>query len=131
MAHNTPMPPMRSRPGRRLGQRLGELLFGGQCFLCRGGASALLCGECEGDLPRLAGDRCPRCALASFRGAPCGHCLAEPPPYDATLAALEYRFPGDALVTALKFGGVLALAPYLGALLASRVRESLDRKSVV
>lgn len=120
MAQNTAMV---SRPVPRPGPRLGELLFGGTCFLCRGGASGLLCAECDASLPALAGERCPRCALASFRGAPCGRCLAEPPAFDATLAALEYRFPCDALVTALKFDGVLALAPLLAGRLAARVRD--------
>lgn len=121
MAQNTAMRP---RTGRRLGQRLGDLLFGGSCFLCRGAASALLCGPCDASLPPLAGGRCPRCALASPAGATCGRCLAEAPPYDGTLAALEYRFPCDALVTALKFDGALALAPYLGERLCARVQEA-------
>jgi ComF family protein len=100
---------------------LSERLFGGSCFLCRGKASALLCAECDADLPRLRGELCPRCALASPAGAVCGRCLAQPPAYDATRAALAYRFPADVLVQALKFRGELALAPFLGRLLAGCV----------
>jgi ComF family protein len=111
---------------------LSGLLFGGSCFLCRGASRALLCAACDADLPRLAPPDalrlCPRCALASPRGELCGRCLAEPPRYDATVAALAYAFPGDVLVQALKFRGELALAPLLAGLLAARIRggERID-----
>ena len=64
---------------------------------------------------------CPRCALPAPGGALCGRCLAEPPDYDATIAALAYEFPADALVHALKFRGELSLAPLLAALLKERI----------
>jgi ComF family protein len=96
-------------------------LFGGTCYLCRGAARALLCTACDADLPRLAGPRCPRCALDSPRGEPCGRCLSEAPHYDATVAALAYEFPADALVHALKFRGELALAGMLGKLLCEKI----------
>jgi ComF family protein len=103
-------------------------LFGGTCFLCRGAAASMLCESCDADLPRLAGPRCPRCALESPRGEVCGRCLAESPHYDATVAALAYEFPADALVQSLKFRGELALAGFLGQLLSSRVSvHEVDR----
>jgi ComF family protein len=98
---------------------LGETLFGGGCFLCRGKAGALLCAPCDADLPRLPAELCPRCALASPGGAVCGRCLTQPPAYDATHAAFAYAFPADALIQALKFRGELALAPLLGNFLAA------------
>jgi ComF family protein len=104
--------------------RLADLLFGGSCFLCRGAAEGLLCAACDADLPRLGGALCPRCALESEGGALCGPCLARPPSYDATHAALAYRFPADVLVQALKFRSELALAPLLGRLLVARVARS-------
>jgi ComF family protein len=91
--------------------------FGGSCFLCRGAAAGLLCAACDAELPRLAGPRCPRCALDSPRGEVCGRCLSEPPHYDATVAALAYEFPADALVHSLKFRGELVLAEHLGVIL--------------
>ena len=96
---------------------LSNLLFGGSCFLCRGAARGILCPACDADLPRLAGTLCPRCALPSPGSALCGRCLADAPHYDATVAALAYRFPADTLVHALKFRSQLALAPLLGDLL--------------
>lgn len=96
-------------------------LFGGSCYLCRGAAPGILCRACDADLPRLAPPRCPRCALASPRGEVCGRCLNEAPRYDATLAALAYEFPADALVHSLKFRGELALAGFLGQALSSQI----------
>lgn len=101
-------------------------VFGGTCVLCRGAAElsrgeALLCKACDAELPRLGGSLCPRCALASSGQALCGRCLSRPPAYDATLAALEYRFPTDVLVHALKFRGELSLAALLGRLLGEYV----------
>ena len=98
---------------------LARLLFGGSCFVCRGASRELLCEVCRGELPRLGNELCPRCALPCPGGAACGRCLAEPPAYDATTAAVAYDFPADTLVHALKFRGELALAPVLGRLLAA------------
>jgi ComF family protein len=102
-------------------RRLADLFLGGSCYLCRGAAERTLCGACDADLPRLGATLCPRCALDSPGGALCGRCLAQPPHYDATLAALAYRFPADVLVQALKFRSELALAPLLAQLLLERV----------
>src|SRR5579862_6566633 len=99
----------------RSARRLAGIFLGGSCFLCRGAAAELLCMPCDADLPRLGAERCPRCALGSPAGALCGRCLARPPAFDATVAALSYRFPGDVLVQALKFGSELALAQLFGA----------------
>jgi len=96
-------------------------VFGGSCYLCRGEAPGLLCADCDRDLPRLPAALCPRCALASPGGATCGRCLTRTPHYDATLAALSYDFPTDALVLALKFRGELALGPFLSQLVTQRI----------
>lgn len=99
-------------------------LFAGTCFLCRGAAAGVLCGGCEADLPALPEPRCPRCALPSPRGERCGRCLAHPPAFDRTVAALSYAFPADALVHALKFRHELALAPLLGGILGRAIAAS-------
>jgi ComF family protein len=107
-------------------ERLASLLFGGSCFVCRGAARALLCAQCDAELPRLARALCPRCALDSPAGQVCGRCLARPPAFDATHAALAYEFPADALVHALKFRGELAVAPLLASLLSEQTLERVD-----
>jgi ComF family protein len=104
-----------------LARRFATLAFGGTCYLCRGAAAGVLCAECDAELPRLEAAACPRCALPSPGGALCGRCLAHPPAYDATIAALAYEFPADVLVQGLKFRGELALAPLLGQMLAARL----------
>lgn len=104
--------------------RLARLVFGGTCFVCRGAARKMLCERCDADLPRLMQPLCPRCALESPGGAVCGRCLAQPPRYDATVAALAYAFPADALVHALKFRNELALAPFLSSLLKERIGQA-------
>lgn len=110
-----------------MGDFVANLFFGGACFVCRGSSQALLCESCTAELPRLTGERCPRCALPSPQGALCGRCLSDPPEYDATIAALAYDFPADALVHALKFRGELALAAFLGKLLSPLVSgERID-----
>jgi ComF family protein len=109
----------------RAARSLGHWLFGGTCFLCRGVAGrGLLCPGCDADLPRLAYPSCPRCALPAPGGGTCGRCLARPPRFDATVAALAYAFPADALVHALKFRGELAVAPLLAQLLAERLAHA-------
>jgi len=103
-----------------------SFLFGGSCFLCRGESRGVICGDCDAELPRLTQPLCPRCALASPRGETCGRCLAEPPPYDATVAALAYQFPADVLIHALKFRGELALAAFAGKLLLEKISSDID-----
>ena len=108
-------------------KNLANLFFGGSCFICRGAASGILCAACDSDLPRLPASLCPRCALQSPQSAVCGRCLARPPNYDATLAALAYAFPADALVHALKFRSELALAPLMAQLLLKEIlRHPVD-----
>jgi len=96
-----------------------------RCELCAGAsATALLCAACERDLPRIA-NACPVCALPSPHGTSCGACLANPPPFDATVAAYIYAFPVDRMVQAFKYNGRLALADWCAeAILAAR--EQLD-----
>jgi ComF family protein len=77
-----------------------------------------MCTACQADLPRLPVESCPVCALPSPAGATCGACSTNAPSYDAVRAAMPYAFPVDALVSALKYGDRLALAPVLGHLLA-------------
>lgn len=109
----------------KLARRLASLAFGGSCYLCRGVADGVLCAKCDADLPRLPTPRCPSCALASSSGAICGRCLASPPTYDGTIAALAYEFPADVLVQSLKFRSELALAPLLAGLLASQLPKAV------
>jgi ComF family protein len=91
------------------------------CTLCAApSGDALICPDCANELPRVVA-ACPRCALPATNGERCGACLAAPPPYAATIAAWQYRFPVDRLLHAFKYGGRLALAEPLAIALADAV----------
>jgi ComF family protein len=52
----------------------------------------------------------------------CGACLAKPPAFTRTIAALRYTFPIDALIHTLKYQSNLAIAPILTNLLITRLK---------
>lgn len=90
---------------------------------------------CPACLPQLApyrGAACPRCGLplpaADINAAPsvpCGHCLADPPPWSAILAYGLYEGALRDCLLRLKFSGELPLAGALGGLLARRLPVAL------
>lgn len=95
----------------------------GVCAVCRGWGSQRVCAPC---IARWATPthRCNRCALAVPAGAAqCGACLLHPPPYAAAVAAFDYAFPWDGLITHFKFNAALDLA----ALLARQLGEAIQR----
>lgn len=95
------------------------------CLLCAGASRGeLLCADCEKDLPRLAHEHCDTCALPITAGTRCGACLAHPPHYDHVCAPFIYAFPIDALVQALKYREMLAVAPLFG----NAITKNLDEK---
>lgn len=86
---------------------------------------SLLCPACAADLPYLPQATCRRCARPGVVGL-CGACLKAPPAFMRTEAAFEYAFPLDVLVQELKYGGVLAIAAWLGDRLAERVASRAE-----
>jgi len=105
-------------------------LIAPSCLLCAGpSAGALLCAPCNADLPRLAaqhGAQCDHCALPITSGNRCGACLSHPPAYDHVCAPFTYAFPADALVQALKYRSMLAVAPLFGNAIAASLDERPD-----
>ena len=65
-----------------------------------------VCAGCDADLPR-AGAACPGCALPVAVDLPpgvrCAACQAAPPVWSRAFAPLEYAFPVDAAIKAMKF----------------------------
>jgi ComF family protein len=97
-----------------------------RCELCAGvSGTVLVCGACMRDLPWLP-RACPVCALPSG-GSVCGHCLSDPPAFDATIAAFLYAFPIDRLIHSLKYQGRLALAEWCADAILAR-RELADSR---
>ncbi len=56
----------------------------------------------------------------------CGACLSHPPSYDRTLAVLDYGFPVDRLVQALKYGHRLSVSRLFVDLLAAQSVPEAD-----
>lgn len=97
------------------------------CALCGAAiAGEALCAGCEADLPVVRQPRCAVCAQPLAAGTTCGSCLASPPAYDAIHAALAYGYPLDALIHAYKYGGRLALAAPLAALMQREAIPEVD-----
>lgn len=100
-----------------------------RCLLCGGRAAANLCPGCMADLPWLE-HGCSRCgipldALEGAGGSICGDCIRRPPPFDATVAALDYVFPTTVLARRFKFNRSLAS----GAALADCMLRALGSNS--
>ena len=99
-------------PGwRHVVDAVAQAVFPQECFACGTSAAGdVLCADCAAELPGRAAARCPVCGIRMPTGTVCGRCLGNPPPFDATLAALDYGFPLDKLVHALKYGHRLAVS---------------------
>ncbi len=102
--------------------KIRRLLPEQPCLLCGTPAQAAAwCAACDSALPYLHSAHCPVCALPTWDGAICGHCLRHPPHFKRTVAAYAYAFPLDKLVLAFKYGEKLHLANSLGDRLAQCV----------
>jgi ComF family protein len=65
--------------------------------------------------------------LPGHEDARCGACLQRAPPWNRVVAALDYRFPTDALVQRFKFRRNLAC----GEVLAEELEQALTREGAV
>ncbi len=93
-----------------------------RCVVCALAPGSPLCEGCERDFFAREAVRCERCAIRlgnAWTGC-CGHCLAEPPHFDATTALADYVAPVSGMIAALKFGARLDLAEAFARLLAAR-----------
>jgi ComF family protein len=83
-----------------------------------------LCLACEHELPYLT-HGCKFCAveLPKVDDKICGKCLAEPPPFRATIGLWQYKSPVDYLIAGLKFHRNLLYAKLLGSMLLNRLRN--------
>lgn len=104
-----------------------DLFFPPRCPLCgaplaqQGG----LCAACWSAMAIPAEPACMRCQRPFGDGVPegsvCAPCLADPPAHDGIAAATLYNEAARHLILAFKRGGRVALAPFLGRLIASRL----------
>lgn len=107
---------------------MADAVLAAECFLCgREGGVQPVCRACAERLPLWAGaTACPCCGLPGTQGETCGRCLRAPPGFDGTLALFEYGFPVVQMVQALKYGGALELAPWLGTRLSKLAHGGWD-----
>lgn len=98
-------------------RRLNYALLPGTCLLCRQATGRMrdICVPCEQDLPWLA-NHCRQCSIPLPYSNLCGQCLASPPAFDHCVAALEYRFPANHLITGFKHGKKLEFGNLLAEL---------------
>ncbi|MDQ3185792.1 MAG: ComF family protein [Pseudomonadota bacterium] len=101
--------------------KIGQVLFNRYCLLCGAASEHDLCTPCRHSLPHLPLHCCVVCALPVAESRICGACLANPPAFDRTVAALSYTFPVDALVHSLKYQANLPMALVLADLLIARI----------
>jgi ComF family protein len=104
----------------------------GPCEICRRWDAGALCRDC---IARYAAPapRCARCGLRLGRpAAACGGCLADPPPYEHTLVAIDYTFPWDRLIAAFKFHGRVELAgAFASRIVAAALATSMPAPQLV
>jgi ComF family protein len=90
---------------------------------------APICSDCCADLPRVEFS-CKRCASPVGTSLPegiyCAACQANPPPFIAAVARLEYAFPTDAAIKAMKFNRRLDYIPAFAGLLIDSMAELAD-----
>jgi len=115
------MPDRLRRPLQRWPLAALRRLLPSVCALCGDGCDGVVCPPCRAQYAGPRGTSCMRCANPLPAGAVCGACLADPPAFDATIAAVDYAAPLDQLVLQLKFGARLALAPWFAQLLRDAV----------
>jgi len=102
------------------------------CALCGGnGGDRVVCLPCRARYAAPRAGRCLRCANPLDAGTVCGACLADPPAFDATVAAVDYAVPLDGLVLQLKFNARLALAPWFAQLLRDAVLARGDADAIL
>ena len=108
---------------------LEDALMPRRCVFC--GVVSLaderyICRECYADLPWIR-HSCPTCAIelpsSVASGVACAQCQARPPPFTNAVAPLDYAFPVDAAVKALKFRRKLFFVPGFAEVLLASVSQ--------
>ena len=97
----------------------------GLCAVCRRWTPGRLCEACLSRFAQPA-PRCVQCALRLPGGAArCGACIARTdPPVRHTVAAVDYGFPWDRLITGLKFHQRLDLVHAFAQLMHGAVQRA-------
>jgi predicted amidophosphoribosyltransferase len=85
-------------------RRVWDALCPAVCEVCGRWPDGPLCPDCQRDLAPVL-PRCPGCALPLAPGLTrCADCERSPPPWTRALARVDYGYPWDAWIRALKSG---------------------------
>ncbi|SCK11104.1 ComF family protein [Vogesella sp. LIG4] len=86
-----------------------------------------LCQACQHALPWQHSARCPQCQAAVASGAaPCGDCQRLQPAFDRLLAAYDYDYPLDGMISRCKYGPQPALQGALAQLMLTLPQRHAD-----
>ena len=98
------------------------------CQVCATWQRDAVCGDCQRRFRHTRRHRCRCCAapLASL-SEDCGRYVLRPPAFDQTLAALDYAYPWDGLITRFKFGGACELAGPLADLMSDALWTAAEQ----
>lgn len=99
------------------------------CALCQASATSndyALCEACLDTLPYTDNNCCAQCATpipvsTNGKNNICGHCLKQPPYFDATYALMRYQFPLDKLLQHYKYNEALYLSQAFGRLMTEQL----------
>lgn len=112
-------------------RRVVDLVYPRLCVLCRTGMDAenmrQVCPECEGRLDFFGPTTCLRCgAWFGFgeNNGPCPECIGKRFRFRRAVAVARYAGEFRELILRFKYHRAAYLAPYLGSLLAGRIRET-------
>ena len=113
-------------------RHLSFRLLPGRCLLCLGDTNTCedICAPCKSELPWL-GHHCLRCALPLAHDAVCGQCLQSPPRFDDCVAAWEYTYPLDQLISRFKYQGRWLEGNLLAELALPRLRAQIQPDLIV
>ncbi len=113
-----------------LARRAFDLTLPASCVSCGNMSQCLVCGRCYAQCWNEPRSRCATCAIPVDSGSGtrvhCHACLTNPPAFNATLAATDYRAPLDLLAIDLKFCGQLAV----GAKFARHLHNMFDNSGL-
>lgn len=108
--------------GLSLWHMLLDLLFPPRCVVCRR-PGTWLCEECIPHLPYITGPVCQHCGEPLSHGTVCRRCRQAPLRLEGIRSILLYKGPVRAAIHRLKYRGGRTLAPPLGALMATALRN--------
>lgn len=101
-------------------------VFPNHCLLCnkKSNTGKDICDRCWIDLPWLL-SCCYQCAkpinIAHNEPLYCGDCLKDPPPFDATIAPLQYQREIISLITKMKFYDNLSATRFFAELITEKI----------